>query len=113
MMTSFQNLFKYKSEYLQSSRVLDASRTSARHGSLGPRRASIMLHLGSGYAMADSMSDLPPEVILSIERVLNIQNAAHPESLDTLSSYFKPIHTLNELFPDGQCGVCPEHELTR
>ena len=46
--------------------------------------------------------DLPHDVILSIERILSIENAPYADSLDTLSSLFNPVRTLNELFPDGQ-----------
>ncbi|EJD03009.1 uncharacterized protein FOMMEDRAFT_108090 [Fomitiporia mediterranea MF3/22] len=44
--------------------------------------------------------DLPHEVILSIERILNVENAPYSDSLDTLSSQFNPVRSLNELFPD-------------
>ncbi|KAL5507261.1 VPS53 [Sanghuangporus vaninii] len=44
--------------------------------------------------------DLPHDVILSIERILNIENAPYADSLDTLSSLFNPTRTLNELFQD-------------
>ncbi|THH07754.1 hypothetical protein EW145_g3172 [Phellinidium pouzarii] len=44
--------------------------------------------------------ELPHDAILSIERILNIQNAPYSDSLETLSSSFRPIRALNELFPD-------------
>ena len=53
-------------------------------------------------AMSDGEVGLPHEVILSIERILNIENAPYADSLDTLSSLFTPVRTLNELFPDGE-----------
>lgn len=44
---------------------------------------------------------LPPEVVLSIHRVLNIQDGPDVDPLDTLSAEFDPVNVLNELFPDG------------
>jgi vacuolar protein sorting-associated protein 53 len=52
--------------------------------------------------MSSGETDLPHEVILSIERILKVENAPYSDSLDTLSSLFTPIRTLNELFPDGE-----------
>ncbi|KAI5123978.1 hypothetical protein M0805_006390 [Coniferiporia weirii] len=45
-------------------------------------------------------TELPQEVILSIERILNVQNTSYSDSLETLSSLFSPVNSLNELFPN-------------
>ena len=54
-------------------------------------------------AMNAGEVDIPHEVILSIERILKIEDAPYSDSLETLSSLFTPVRTLNELFPDGRC----------
>ena len=63
----------------------------------GPFRGSL------NFSMANGKTELPLDVILSLERILNIRNATQAESLDTLSSNFNHVPMLNELFPDGQC----------
>lgn len=45
---------------------------------------------------------LPHEVVLSIQRVLNIQDGPDTNPLDSLASRFSAIDTLNCLFPDGK-----------
>ena len=45
--------------------------------------------------------ELPPEVVLSIQRVLNLESNSHDDPLDDLSSDFIPIDILNGFFPDG------------
>ena len=52
--------------------------------------------------MTSSDADLSHESILAIERILKVEQAPYADSLDTLSSLFTPIRTLNELFPDGK-----------
>ena len=47
-------------------------------------------------------TQLPHEVILSIQRIFELQDdALARDSLDSLSSSFDPTSTLNQLFPDG------------
>lgn len=43
---------------------------------------------------------LPPEVVLSIHRILDNAQCAS-DALGTLDGYFDPIATLNELIPNG------------
>lgn len=46
-------------------------------------------------------TQLPHEVVLSIQRILELQDEASAgDTLDSLSS-FDPTSTLNNLFPDG------------
>ncbi len=47
---------------------------------------------------------LPPDVVSSIQRVLNIPTGPTADALDVLSSDFNPVETLNKLFPDGENG---------
>ncbi|KAJ6587222.1 Vps53-like protein [Mycena vulgaris] len=44
--------------------------------------------------------ELPHEVILAIERVLQLQSGQDTDPLDTLSNDFNPIDVLNAFFPD-------------
>jgi hypothetical protein len=46
------------------------------------------------------MSQLPPELALHLERILNIKNDGK-DPLDSLSGDFDPVELLNEFFPDG------------
>ena len=46
--------------------------------------------------------DLPPELILSIERILDIHAAQETDPLDRLSNDFNPVGVLNDYFPDGR-----------
>jgi len=48
-----------------------------------------------------SNDDLPHEVILSIQRVLEIQSSEAPDRLDGFSEKFSAIEILNDFFPDG------------
>ena len=50
-----------------------------------------------------NMSDdeLPHELVLSIQRILNLESSQHNDPLDVLSSDFTPIDILNGFFPDG------------
>lgn len=45
---------------------------------------------------------LPHELILSIQRILNIQNGPDADPLDDLSADFNPVGILNGIFPDGK-----------
>ncbi|KAF4621282.1 hypothetical protein D9613_000203 [Agrocybe pediades] len=47
-----------------------------------------------------SNDELPHEVILSIQRVLEIQNTDEPDRLDGFSQKFNAIEILNDFFPD-------------
>ena len=46
--------------------------------------------------------ELPPELILSIERILNLHATQDSDPLDKLSNDFNPVGVLNEYFPDGE-----------
>lgn len=46
--------------------------------------------------------ELPPELILSIERILNLHATQDSDPLDKLTNEFNPIGMLNEYFPDGK-----------
>ena len=45
--------------------------------------------------------DLPYEVILSIQRVLELEPSEQVDRLDGLSEKFNTVEILNEFFPDG------------
>ena len=45
--------------------------------------------------------DLPHEVILSIQRVLQLEPSEEVDRLDGLSEKFNTVEILNEFFPDG------------
>ena len=60
--------------------------------------------------------ELPHEVVLSIQRVLEIQQTDEIDRLDGLSEKFNAIEILNDFFPDGACSGCfmlslPEESL--
>ena len=46
--------------------------------------------------------ELPPELIMSIERILNLHSAQDSDPLDELTNDFNPVGVLNEYFPDGK-----------
>lgn len=48
-----------------------------------------------------STDELPHEVIVSIQRVLDIQSTEDFDRLDGLSEKFDAIEILNDFFPDG------------
>jgi len=48
-----------------------------------------------------STDELPHEVIISIQRVLDIQSTEDFDRLDGLSEKFDAIEILNDFFPDG------------
>lgn len=45
--------------------------------------------------------ELPPELILSIERILDLHAHADADPLDRLINDFNPIGVLNDYFPNG------------
>ena len=45
--------------------------------------------------------ELPQEVILSIQRILEIQATGEIDRLDGLSGKFNAVEILNDFFPDG------------
>lgn len=45
--------------------------------------------------------ELPAELVLSIQRVLELNPEQNDDLLDDLSSNFNPMDILNQLFPDG------------
>ena len=45
--------------------------------------------------------ELPPELILSIERILDLHANPDTDPLDKLTNDFNPIGVLNDYFPDG------------
>ena len=46
--------------------------------------------------------ELPSELILSIERILNLHATQDSDPLDKLSNDFNSVGVLNEYFPDGE-----------
>lgn len=55
--------------------------------------------------------ELPPELILSIQRILEIQPGPDSDPLDTLSDDLSTTDILNSYFPDGQPLPRPLHAL--
>lgn len=47
--------------------------------------------------------ELPHEVVVSIQRVLDLDPNRQDDPLDILSSDFSPVDILNGFFPDGTC----------
>jgi hypothetical protein len=45
--------------------------------------------------------ELPHEVIVAIQRVLEVKTGEEGDPLDALSTNFSAVDILNELFPDG------------
>jgi hypothetical protein len=45
--------------------------------------------------------ELPRELVLSIQRVLEIRAGPDADPLDTPSGDFNPVALLNQFFPDG------------
>jgi hypothetical protein len=45
--------------------------------------------------------ELPDEVVLAIQRILDLQAGQSSDPLDTLSNDFNPTRLLNSFFPDG------------
>lgn len=47
--------------------------------------------------------ELPPELILSIERILDLHAQADTDPLERLTNEFNSISVLNDYFPNGAC----------
>lgn len=45
--------------------------------------------------------DLPQEVVVAIQRILDIQSADDSDPFDGFSEQFSTASILNQLFPDG------------
>jgi len=45
--------------------------------------------------------ELPNDVVLAVQRILEIEVHGSTDPLDDLSSNFNPAKVLNDLFPDG------------
>ena len=45
--------------------------------------------------------ELPQELVLAIQRVLELNLEQNDDPLDDLSNNFNPVDVLNQLFPDG------------
>lgn len=45
--------------------------------------------------------ELPNDVVLAVQRILEIEVHESTDPLDDLSSNFNPAKVLNDLFPDG------------
>lgn len=45
--------------------------------------------------------ELPQELVLAIQRVLELNPKQNDDPLDDLSNNFNPADVLNQLFPDG------------
>ena len=50
--------------------------------------------------------ELPPELILSIERILDLHTQGESDPLSRLTNDFNPIGVLNDYFPDGEPSTC-------
>ena len=50
-----------------------------------------------------SNDELPHEVVLAIQRVLEIQPSEEIDRLDGLSERFNAVEILNDFFPNGVC----------
>lgn len=46
-------------------------------------------------------AELPQELVLAIQRVLELAPGQNDDPLDDLSNNFSPVDVLNQLFPDG------------
>ena len=46
--------------------------------------------------------ELPQDVILSIQRVLDLKATPNDDPLDVLDNDFNPVDILNNFFPDGK-----------
>lgn len=49
-----------------------------------------------------SGQELPLEVILSLQRILDLQHGDHAGAFDGVASQFDTVGFLNQLFPTGQ-----------
>ena len=53
--------------------------------------------------MSKSQDVLSHEVILAIQRALELHPGPDVDPMDDLSDDFNPVGIINDLFPDGQC----------
>ena len=52
--------------------------------------------------------ELPPELILSIERILELHTTSDSDPFDSLANDFNTVAALNQYFPDGESS-CARH----
>ena len=57
------------------------------------------LWFDAAIAMTD---ELPLDVILSIQRILDLKATSSENPLDVLDNNFNPVDILNNFFPDGK-----------
>ena len=55
----------------------------------------------NGAQRARTEDALPHELVVSIQRVLDLHSGSDLDPLDDLSDEFSPINGLNQFFPDG------------
>lgn len=48
-----------------------------------------------------SRQELPPEVVLSLQRILDLQHGDDTDALDGIAGQFNTVNYLNKLFPTG------------
>lgn len=58
-------------------------------------------HASTSAAMHYREDELPRELILSIERVLDIRSGTESDPLDVLTNDFNAVNMLNKYFPNG------------
>ena len=74
-----------------------SAESSNGHGSFSARLERCRLRTAMTLEM-----DIPHDILLSIQRILNLQeNVEGNGDLASLSSDFSPVGVLNTLFPDG------------
>lgn len=64
--------------------------------------SSASMRYGNGADQTRREDALPHELILSIQRVLDLHPGPESDPLDDLSDDFSPVGVLNEFFPDGR-----------
>ena len=82
-------------------------------GNTSSHTASAMSTRQQGMAFNGRVDDaLPRELIVSIQRVLDLRPGPDTDPMDDLSENFSPIGVLNEFFPDGKllntCVYCSQ-----
>jgi hypothetical protein len=50
-------------------------------------------------------AELPQEVVVAIQRILELNPEKQNDPLDVLSNEFNPLDMLNQLFPDGMSRI--------
>lgn len=50
-------------------------------------------------------TELPQEVVVAIQRILELDPENQNDPLDVLSNEFNPLDMLNQLFPDGMSHI--------